>query len=109
MTYTEQLKAILMAADKPLTNKDICEMMPGRKASDCSNMLCNMPGVLKRVVRGKHYYAIKPEIFEAPESDRVFTLPEDLWRGWRNPETGIQPPTLGNGCPDYLRKFAVER
>ena len=25
----------------------------------------------------------------------AFTLPDDLWRGWRDPVTGYQPDRLG--------------
>jgi hypothetical protein len=56
-----------------------------------------LPGFAK-VGKGKHMrYGIghRGKQVVLPKLSYRFPLPEDLWRGWVNPETGVVPERLG--------------
>ena len=54
-----------------------------------------MHGFYKQRVKGYIRYGINPSIQRKEKVVCKFGLPDDMWRGWVNPETNIVPARLG--------------
>lgn len=98
MIITHRIQALLIESKKPLTARQIADELD-ITSNDASRFLSSLrrklgAQLIKRELEGKMHYAIGEQKFEAIRK-RIFTLPPDLNRGWRNPETGYQPDRLG--------------
>lgn len=55
-----------------------------------------VPGFFKEKQSGKMKYGVSVHVRPAkPKAEYHFPLPEELWRGWVSPETGVVPSRLG--------------
>lgn len=62
-------------------------------------------GLVTRERRGdfphfRFVYILQPEAVKAIKKDRL-----DVWRGWRDPKTGIAPPRLGLDQPVFRNSY----
>ena len=107
MTHDDLIERLLQAAHGQYVA--IAEMM--RATSSDRHAVVNTISRLRhrygeRIKRGKGGYAL----VERRKSRRelppiVFNLPDDLWRGWCNPLTGICAVRLGLEGYDYLQRL----
>jgi hypothetical protein len=94
------LHHLLTESEVSMTTVEICDALKVQKlliSSTYTLMIKNNPDFCKEFKRGQMHYAIgehKLENFIAAKANE-FSLPEDLWRGWVNPATGIVPDKLG--------------
>ena len=89
------IAAALRKATQPVNASDIAEMT-GIPVKTIYNQMGNVrarypDGWQQSYVGRVTYYSIGKEL----PRRAGFTLPPDLWRGWRNPVTGYQPAQLG--------------
>lgn len=94
---THKIEALLRASDKPLTARQIGDAL-SISSNDASRFVDSLrrkygDQLHRRKIDGKMQYTFDASKFE--QRERIFTLPPDLNRGWRNPVTGYQPDRLG--------------
>lgn len=89
------IAAALRNSKKPLNSREVAERT-GISLKTIQNQMANVrrryqDNWQQVLIKGVLHYAIGKDIYRPG----AFKLPPDMWRGWKNPETGYQPARLG--------------